>query len=214
MIDPKIEKYAENHSSEPSAVLNDLFRETHLKVLHPRMLSGKVQGRFLSMISHMIQAETILEIGTYTGYSAICLAEGLKKEGKIHTIEIDLELKEIAAKYFKKAGIENKVIQYFGNAMDIIPKLDLVFDLVFIDADKENLPDYYQLVFEKVRKGGYILVDNVLWSGKVLHPVKKGDSDTQGIIEFNTKVQNDVRVENVLLPLRDGLMLIRKISDI
>lgn len=214
MIDPKIEKYAENHSSEPSAVLNDLFRETHLKVLHPRMLSGKVQGRFLSMISHMIQAETILEIGTYTGYSAICLAEGLKKEGKIHTIEIDLELKEIAAKYFKKAGIENKVIQYFGNAMDIIPKLDLVFDLVFIDADKENLPDYYQLVFEKVRKGGYILVDNVLWSGKVLHSVKKGDSDTQGIIEFNTKVQNDVRVENVLLPLRDGLMLIRKISDI
>lgn len=214
MIDPKIEKYAENHSSEPSAALNDLFRETHLKVLHPRMLSGKVQGRFLSMISHMIQAETILEIGTYTGYSAICLAEGLKKDGKIHTIEIDPELKEIAAKYFKKAGIENKVIQYFGNAMDIIPKLDLVFDLVFIDADKENLTDYYQMVFEKVRKGGYILVDNVLWSGKVLQPIKKGDSDTQGIIEFNTKVQNDAHVENVLLPLRDGLMLIRKISDI
>lgn len=214
MIDPKIEKYAENHSSEPSAVLNDLFRETHLKVLHPRMLSGKVQGRFLSMISNMIQAETILEIGTYTGYSAICLAEGLKKDGKIYTIEIDLELKEIAAKYFKKAGIENKVIQYFGNAMDIIPKLDLVFDLVFIDADKQNLPDYYQLVFEKVRKGGYILVDNVLWSGKVVQPIKKGDKDTQGIIEFNTKVQNDARVEIVLLPLRDGLMLIRKISDI
>ena len=213
MINPKIEKYAEEHSSNHSALLNELYRETHLKVMHPRMLSGSQQGRLLSMLSHMIRPKTILEIGTYTGYSAICLAEGLPKEGKIHTLELDPELEHIATKYFKKAGVETQVEQYFGNALDIIPSLDILFDLVFIDADKYNYSNYYQLVFNKVKLGGYILVDNVLWSGKVLEPIKKGDKDTPGIIEFNTLVQQDERVENVLLPLRDGLMLIRKINQ-
>ena len=142
MIDQKIDNYSENHSTDPSAILHDLYRETHLKIMHPRMLSGKLQGRFLSVISHMFRPQTILEIGTYTGYSAICLAEGLTENGKIHTIEIDSELKNIADKYFKKAGIDEKVIQYFGNALEIIPTLDLFFDLVFIDADKENYLNY------------------------------------------------------------------------
>ncbi len=210
MIDPRIENYAEAHSSDHSSVLSELYRETHLKVMHPRMLSGKQQGRFLSMISHMIQPESVLEIGTYTGFSAICLAEGLTKNGKIYTIELDPELEQIASKYFRKAGYEQQIIPYFGDAMNIIPSLDQIFDLVFIDADKENYSNYYHLVFEKIRSGGYILVDNVLWSGKVVEPLKKGDKDTAGIIEFNALVQQDDRVENVLLPLRDGLMLIRK----
>ena len=210
MIDPKIENYSEEHSSNHNDLLNELYRETHLKVMHPRMLSGSQQGRFLSMLSHMIRPKTILEIGTYTGYSAICLAEGLSKEGKIHTLELNPELEQIASKYFKKAGIENQVIQYFGDALEIISSLDILFDFVFIDADKDNYSNYYHLIFDKVRSGAYILVDNVLWSGKVLKPIKKGDKDTPGIIEFNTLVQQDDRVENVLLPLRDGLMLIRK----
>lgn len=210
MIDSRIENYAEEHSSDQSPLLYELYRETHLKVMHPRMLSGKHQGRFLSMLSKMIRPKVILEIGTYTGYSAICLAEGLDGEGEIHTIEIDPELEQIASKYFTKAGIEKQIVQYFGDALEIIPQLDLMFDLVFIDADKENYSKYYQLIFNKVRTGGYILVDNVLWSGKVIEPLKKGDKDTAGILEFNTLIQNDERVENVLLPLRDGLMLIRK----
>lgn len=210
MIDPKIENYSEEHSSNHSAILNELYRETHLKVMHPRMLSGQQQGRFLSMLSHMIRPKAILEIGTYTGYSAICLAEGLSKEGKIHTLELDPELEKIANKYFKKAGVEKQIIQYFGDALEIIPSLDILFDLVFIDADKNNYANYYRLIFDKVRSGGYILVDNVLWSGKVIESLKKGDKDTLGIIEFNTLVQQDERVENVLLPIRDGLMLIRK----
>lgn len=210
MIDPKIENYSEEHSSNHSAILNELYRETHLKVMHPRMLSGQQQGRFLSMLSHMIRPKAILEIGTYTGYSAICLAEGLSKEGKIHTLELDPELEKIANKYFKKAGVDKQIVQYFGDALKIIPSLDILFDLVFIDADKNNYASYYRLIFDKVRSGGYILVDNVLWSGKVIESLKKGDKDTLGIIEFNTLVQQDERVENVLLPIRDGLMLIRK----
>jgi len=210
MINPAIEKYAEEHSSNHSAILDELYRETHLKIMHPRMLSGSQQGRFLSMLSHMIGPKAILEIGTYTGYSAICLAEGLPIDGKIHTIELDPELEQIANKYFRKAEIEKQLEQYFGDAMEIIPKLNMLFDLVFIDADKNNYANYYRLVFDKVRSGGYILVDNVLWSGKVIEAIKKGDKDTPGIIEFNTLVQQDERVENVLLSMRDGLMLIRK----
>ncbi|MBN1651624.1 MAG: O-methyltransferase [Bacteroidales bacterium] len=210
MINPGIEKYAEEHSSKHSQVLHELYRETNLKVMHPRMLSGSQQGRFLSMLSHMIRPKNILEIGTYTGYSAICLSEGLAENGKIHTLEIDRELEYIAAKFFKKAGIEKQVISYFGDALQLIPHLNMSFDLVFIDADKENYANYYHLVFDKVRVGGYLLVDNVLWSGKVIQPIKKGDKDTKGIVAFNELVQNDDRVENVLLPLRDGLMLIRK----
>jgi predicted O-methyltransferase YrrM len=211
IIDPKIEKYAEEFSSPQSVVLAELYRETNLKIMNPRMLSGQLQGRFLSMISHMMQPKNILEIGTYTGYSAICLSEGLQANGAIHTIEIDIELKSIAKKYFQKAGIENSVVPYFGDAMKIIPQIDVVFDLVFIDADKENYPNYYHLIINKVRKGGYIVVDNVLWSGKVVQPLKSGDKDTAGIFAFNALVQQDERVENVLLPLRDGLMLLRKI---
>ena len=210
MLNYKVEKYTEEHSSNHSQLLYELYRETHLKVLHPRMLSGQQQGRFLSMISHMIKPENTLEIGTYTGYSALCLSEGLSDSGKIHTIEINPELEHIASKYFKKAGIEDRINQYFGDARLLIPGMSIIFDLVFIDADKENYSTYYQLVFDKVRSGGYILVDNVLWSGKVIEPIKTGDKDTQGIVEFNTLIQNDDRVENVLLPLRDGLMLIRK----
>ncbi len=210
MIDSKIEDYSKKHSSDHSNILNELYRETNLKMVHPRMISGKQQGRFLSMLSHMIRPKTILEIGTYTGYSAICLSEGLAENGKIHTIELDPELESIASKYFKKAAVENQIIQYFGNALKIIPELDLLFDLVFIDADKNNYSNYYNLVFDKIRSGGFLLADNVLWSGKVIEPIKKGDKDTPGIIEFNTLVQQDDRVENVLLPLRDGLMLIRK----
>lgn len=210
MIDPRVEKYAEEHSSDQSKTLYELYRETHLKTVHPRMLSGKQQGRFLSMVSHLIRPKAVLEIGTFTGYSAICLAEGLAEDGLLYTVELNPELKQIASKYFAKAAVDNKIVQYFGNALEIIPSLDLAFDLVFIDADKDNYTHYYKLVFDKVRPGGFIIVDNVLWSGKVVEPLKKGDKDTAGIIEFNTFVQQDKRVENVLLPLRDGLMLIRK----
>lgn len=210
MIDSKIVKYTEEHSSPHSDLLNELYRETHLKVMHPRMLSGSQQGKFLSMLSRMIQPESILEIGTYTGYSAICLADGLETNGKLYTLELNQELETIASKYFQKAGLEKKIVQYFGNALELIPEMNLEFDLVFIDADKENYPKYYQLVFDKLKPGGYLLVDNVLWSGKVVEPIKKSDKDTKGIVAFNKMVQEDERVENVLLPLRDGLMLIRK----
>ncbi|MBN2236200.1 MAG: O-methyltransferase [Bacteroidales bacterium] len=210
MIDPKIVKYTEEHSSPHSDLLNELYRETHLKVMHPRMLSGSQQGKFLSMISRMIQPKSILEIGTYTGYSAICLAEGLDANGKLYTLELNQELEAIASKYFNKSGLEKKIVQYFGNALELIPEMNLEFDLVFIDADKENYPMYYQLVFDKLKSGGYLLVDNVLWSGKVVEPIKKSDKDTKGIVTFNQMVQEDERAENVLLPLRDGLMLIRK----
>lgn len=174
------------------------------------MLSGSQQGRFLSMLSHMLQPKTILEIGTYTGYSALCLSEGLPKDGRIITIEIDRELEEIAGRYFKEAGVQDKIIPYFGNALELIPQMEQSFDLVFMDADKENYPAYYQMVFDKVRAGGYILADNVLWSGKVLENTNSNDKDTRGIRAFNALVQKDPRVENVLLPIRDGLMLIRK----
>jgi len=210
MIDKRIQQYTEDYSTPHSALLHKLYRETNLKVMHPRMLSGSQQGRFLSMLSHMLQPKAILEIGTYTGYSALCLSEGLPKGGKIITIEIDRELEEIAGRYFKEAGVQDKILPYFGNALELIPQMEQSFDLVFMDADKENYPAYYQMVFDKVRVGGYILADNVLWSGKVLENTNSNDKDTQGIRAFNALVQNDPRVENVLLPIRDGLMLIRK----
>ncbi len=210
MIDSRIQKYAEAHSSDQSELLYALYRETNLKIWNPRMISGQQQGRFLSLISQMIQAHLILEIGTYTGYSALCLAEGLAPKGKLHTIEKDIELESIASKYFKKAQYAHQIIQHFGDAQEIIPKLDFLFDLVFIDANKDAYSIYYQLVFEKLRKGGFLLVDNVLWNGKVVEPLHKNDKDTAGILAFNKLVQGDSRVENVLLPLRDGLMLIRK----
>ncbi len=212
-LDDKIVEYSENHSTAESEVLYQLNRETNRNVLQPRMLSGHLQGRVLSMISQMIQPKYILEIGTYTGYSAICFAEGLQKNGKLHTIDINEELEEISNKYFKKANLHNTIVQHVGDALEIIPKLEFHFDLVFIDADKENYLNYYNLLIDTMKSGSFILVDNVLWSGKVLDlssvALEKDDKETLAIKKFNQKIQEDDRVENVLIPIRDGLMLIR-----
>lgn len=209
-LDVAIQDYIAEHTSPETAVLRQLNRETNAKVLMPRMLSGHVQGRLLSMISKMIRPQHILEIGTYTGYSAICLSEGLKEGGKLITIDINEELEEMVRQFFVKAGVENKVKQCIGDALEIIPGLEEKFDLVFIDADKVNYLNYYNLVIDKVNTGGFIIADNVLWSGKVVH--KKEDKDTQVILNFNKAIQDDGRVENVMLPVRDGLMVIRKIK--
>lgn len=210
-IDSKIFNYSLSKSSKEPKILNDLNRETHLKILNPRMLSGHYQGRILSLVSKIIKPKTVLEIGTYTGYSTICLSEGLDKNGSIHTIDHNEELLVIQNKYFKKAGISEKVKQYTGDATKIIKKLNLDFDLVFIDADKENYPLYFDSIIEKVKPGGVIVADNILWSGKILEKVEEEDYATKSIIEFNDKVKNDDRVETIILPIRDGLSLIRKI---
>lgn len=203
-----LQKYVEDHTSTEAELLKKITRDTHAKVLMPRMLSGHVQGRFLSMISHFMSPKNILEVGTYTGYSAICLAEGLPPGGKLVTIDVNEELESRVRNYFEEAGLNNKIDYRIGNAAQIIPALDTIFDLVFIDADKENYSKYYDLVFDKVRAGGLILADNVLWSGKVTKP--KPDKDTRALLEFNQKIMNDPRVENLLMPLRDGIMMIRK----
>ncbi|MFM7024411.1 MAG: O-methyltransferase [Flavobacteriales bacterium] len=210
-LPPDIEKYVREHTSSESDLLYRLNRETHQKVLKPRMLSGHLQGRFLSMISKMMQPQRILEIGTYTGYSALCLAEGLQQNGELHTIDVNEELKDFAQKFFDESAQKNQIHYHIGNAMDIIPTLNGPFDIVFIDADKENYLEYFQLVFDKVKQGGYLIADNVLWSGKVVGEVKPNDSDTKKIMAFNDFVQNNPAVENVLLPLRDGLMIARKL---
>jgi predicted O-methyltransferase YrrM len=210
-IDSKIFNYSLSKSSKEPKILNDLNRETHLKILNPRMLSGHYQGRILSLVSKIIKPKTVLEIGTYTGYSTICLSEGLDNNGSIHTIDHNEELLVIQNKYFKKAGISEKVKQYTGDATKIIKKLNLDFDLVFIDADKENYPLYFDSIIEKVKPGGVIIADNILWSGKILEKVEEEDYATKSIIEFNDKVKNDDRVETIILPIRDGLSLIRKI---
>ncbi len=202
-------KYINAHTSGEPALLKKINRDTHAEVLMPRMLSGHVQGRFLSMISHLIKPKNILEIGTYTGYSAICMAVGLRPDGKLVTIDINEELESRVRSYFNEAGLNQKIDYWVGNASKIIPTLDMVFDLVFIDADKENYSNYYDLIFDKVRAGGLILADNVLWNGKVAGP--KPDKDTRALMEFNDKIMNDQRVENLLLTLRDGIMMIRKI---
>jgi len=204
-----LQKYVTDHTSPESELLKRLTRDTQAKVLMPRMLSGHVQGRYLSMLSHLIRPENILEVGTFTGYSAICLAEGLQPGGKLVTIDVNEELEVRVRNYFNEAGLTNRIDYHIGDAAQIIPTLDLVFDLVFIDADKENYSNYYDLVFDKVRPGGLILADNVLWSGKVTRP--KPDKDTRALLEFNQKVMDDPRVENLLLPIRDGIMMIRKI---
>lgn len=210
-ISSSIQKYAEDHTSPESDLLKAINRETHAKVLMPRMLSGHMQGRILSMFSNMIKPMTILEIGTYTGYSAICLAEGLKHGGKLITIDINEELESSVRRFFNASGFGATIDYRVGNALEIIPTLKGNFDLVFIDADKENYARYYDLVINHVPLGGYILADNVLWSGKVLDD--KPDKDTRAIKEFNRKIQEDTRVENVLLPVRDGIMVMRKISE-
>ncbi|MFL5762511.1 MAG: O-methyltransferase [Bacteroidia bacterium] len=209
-IDEKIENYALAMSRPESEVLKKLNRETHARVMMPRMLSGHMQGNLLSMLSHMIRPKQILEIGTYTGYSGICLAEGLAEGGKLHTIDINEELEGMVRNFIAEAKMEKKISYYIGNALEVIPTLDEAFDLVFIDADKKNYAAYYDLVFDKVRSGGYIIADNVLWSGKVLDEQTKMDADTKAIHAFNLKVHTDDRVEQMLLPVRDGLMIARK----
>ncbi len=211
MIDKRIEEYAEEHSSPEDDVLYDLNRKTHLNVIRPKMLSGHLQGRFLQMISEMIQPQRILEIGTYTGYSTICLGRGLAADGKIITIERNPELETMIHNYIAKAGLTGKTILKMGDAAKILPQLDETFDLAFIDADKENYIAYYEMIKPKIRKGGYILADNALWYGKVIDPSQQADDETAGIIAFNNYIQEDTEVENLLLPFRDGLMLIKKI---
>ncbi len=207
-IDEKIDHYSLNHSQDELPILKKINRETHSKVLMPRMLSGHMQGNFLMMISKMIEPTNILEIGTYTGYSAICLAQGLNEKGKLITIDINEELENMVRSFFSEAKLDSKIEYKIGNALNIIPELKLGFDLVFIDADKKNYSNYYDLVFDKVNTGGYIIADNVLWSGRVLD--SKMDIDTKAIDDFNKKIHADKRVEQMLLPLRDGLMIIRK----
>jgi len=208
-IDKDILNYVESNSQNEPQLLKELNRETHLKVLNPRMLSGSYQGRLLSLLSKIISPKSVLEIGTYTGYSALCIAEGLHKDGTIDTIDINEELQEIQNKYFKKSGFEKQIFQHVGNALDIIPKIDKCFDLVFLDADKENYPEYYNLVIDKIVSGGILIADNVLWSGKVIDK-KDSDLTTIKLIEFNNLVQNDKRVETMILPIRDGLSICRK----
>ena len=209
-LPPQLDEYVVAHSEEEPKILQELARETWLKIFNPRMLAGHLQGRTLSMLSHMIQPKTVLEIGTYTGYSAICLAEGLVGNGKIITIDINEELRNFAHNYFVRAGVENKIDQRIGDALQIIPTLNEEFDLVFIDADKTNYSNYFDLVFPVVRSGGYIIADNVLWSGKVLEGEDKQDPDTKALVGFSKKVQEDNRVQNVLFPIRDGIQVIRK----
>ena len=205
----EINNYCEAHSTPQSEVLHQLERATHMKTLAPQMLSGHLQGTFLQFISGMLKPKAILEIGTFTGYSAICMAEGLAEGGVLHTIDPNPEIRHISEEYFTKAGVEDKIVAHLGKAEDIIPGLNLIFDLVFIDAGKLEYGLFYDLVIDKVRKGGIILADNTLWSGKVLLPNK--DADTQAIDDFNKKVQEDERVENLLMPIRDGLMMMRRV---
>jgi predicted O-methyltransferase YrrM len=205
-----IEKYILDHVDPEDEVLKELNRETYLKVLGARMISGHLQGQVLTMLAKMIQPENILEIGTFTGYSAICLAKGLRSGGKLITIEMDDELEDMAKKYFKKAGVENKVEQRIGVALEIIPTLNTLFDLVFIDADKREYAEYYNATFPLIKPGGYIIADNTLWNGKVLEKPANDDAQTRGIIRFNQLIKSDPRVEKVILPLRDGMSIIRK----
>lgn len=209
-LDQDIEAYSEQFTGEESELLYDLNRQTHIKMLQPRMLSGHLQGRTLSMLSKMIQPSRILEIGTYTGYSALCLAEGLSENGKLITIDRNHELEDMVKEYFQKAGMEEVIELKIGDAVELIPWIDETFDIVFIDADKENYVNYYDLVFDKVRKGGFIIADNVLWSGKVLKPDIELDKDTIVLKQYNQMVLDDDRVENLLLPIRDGLMIAQK----
>jgi caffeoyl-CoA O-methyltransferase len=212
MFDPELFAYCEQHTSEEDPILKHIDRETHAKVLMPRMLSGKLQGKTLEMFSKMMSPKAILEVGTYTGYSAICLAKGLAPEGKLITLDINGELEEMVRGFFEKSGLSAKIDYRIGNALDIIPQLEGDFDLVFLDADKINYPNYYHLIVDRIRTGGIILADNVLWSGNVL--VKEGEKiqkDTQALLDFNQMVTHDPRVENVLLPIRDGIMMIRKL---
>lgn len=208
IVNETIEEYCRNHSSQQTNLLKQLDRETHAKVLMPRMLSGHLQGEFLKMISHMVKPSSILEIGTYTGYATLCLADGLAENGKLITIDKNEEIESFTRSFFEQSIYKDQINYLLGNAMSIIPTLNEMFDLIFIDADKANNDNYYEMCLPKLRQGGFILVDNVLWSGKVIE--EKKDKDTETIDSFNKKIATDTRVEKMLLPLRDGIFLIRK----
>ena len=208
-ISARLDEYVVNHSEDEPELLSELNKVTWQKVLAPRMLSGHYQGRILSMLSKMINPKSILEIGTYTGYSALCLAEGLRADGVLHTIDKNEELADFQQFFFDKSPYKDQIVKYIGNAIEIIPSIHERFDLVFIDADKVNYSNYFDLVIDKMNPGGIILSDNVLWSGKVLEKVEENDVDTEQIIRFNQKVKEDNRVETILLPIRDGLSLCR-----
>ncbi|WP_298239330.1 O-methyltransferase [uncultured Algibacter sp.] len=211
-IPEELDDYVVKHSEDEPELLQQLYRETYQKILQPRMLSGHYQGRLLSMISKLTNPKTILEIGTYTGYSALCLAEGIQTNGELHTIDINEELVDFQRKYFDKSGFGKQIHQHLGNALNIIPTLDTTFDLVFIDADKDNYSNYFNVIIDKLNSGGIILSDNVLWSGKVLESsFKKEDTSTPALIKYNTLLKEDKRVETVVLPIRDGLTISRKL---
>ncbi|MBN7811734.1 O-methyltransferase [Algoriphagus sp. H41] len=212
LFDPALLAYCESHTSTEDALLKKIVRETQAKVLMPRMLSGHLQGKMLELFSKMLRPKTILEIGTYTGYSGICLARGLRHDGKLITLDINDELETMVRGFFDESGLASQIDYLLGNAREIIPALDGPFDMVFIDADKFYYSDYFDLVIDKVAPGGIILADNVLWSGKILvEEGQKIDKDTRALLDFNQKVQNDPRVENVLLPIRDGVLMARKL---
>lgn len=211
-IPENLDDYVVSHSENEPELLQELNRETYQKILQPRMLSGQYQGRILSMFSKLVNPKNILEIGTYTGYSALCLAEGMQSNGVLHTIDVNEELVDFQRKYFDKSGYGKQIHQYLGDALEIIPKLDTTFDLVFIDADKENYSNYFNVIIDKLNTGGIIISDNVLWSGKVLETTfKKDDTSTPALIEYNTLLKKDKRIETVVLPIRDGLTISRKI---
>jgi caffeoyl-CoA O-methyltransferase len=209
----RIDDYILANSSPESPLLAELYRQTHLKIMNPRMISGHIQGRLLSFISRMIAPKRILEIGTFTGYGTICLAEGLSRAGVIHTIDSDEEIIEFAKKYFERAGIINKVTMHHGDARTIIPTLEIRFQLIYIDGEKHEYPEYYKLAMKCLDNGGFIVADNVLWNNKVVQSPVKNDKATAGIREFNTLVSKDDRAEEVILPIRDGIMLIQKIKE-
>ena len=203
----KLDEYLINHSEKEPEILSDLNRETNLKVLQPRMISGAFQGRLLSIISKIINPKKILEIGTFTGYSTLCLAEGLDKNGQIHTVDINEELYDLQRKYFKKSSFNNNITQHLGNALEIIPKLDHDFDLIFLDADKINYPKYLDILIVRLKKGGVLLSDNVLWDGKVLNEISQKDKSTKAIVEYNKMLNNRIDMDSVILPIRDGITL-------
>ena len=210
-MNKKLEQYINDHITSEDPILEDLYRQTHIRFINPNMVSGHLQGKLLELISKMICPKNILEIGTFTGYSAICLAKGLKKGGRLITLETNDELKEFSDSYFKRAGVDSKITQITGDALEIIPGLDYMFDLVFLDGDKREYIDYYRLIFDKVTPGGFILADNVLWGGQVLDK-ETTDLQARGIIDFNEMIRNEKNIEEVIIPVRDGLMLIRKLA--
>ena len=210
-IPKKLDDYVVAHSEEEPELLQQLTRETYQKILQPIMLSGPYQGRVLSMISKLIRPKYVLELGTFTGYSTLCLAEGLQPKGEIHTIDINEELVDFQRKYFEKSDYNKQIYQHLGNALDIIPTLDQSFDLVFIDADKPNYTNYFHAIIDQINPGGIILSDNVLWHGKVIEPLDEKDYSTKAVLEFNTLLKNDKRIETVVLPIRDGLTISRRL---